>query len=145
MRINTSLTGEKELLSDLKRLGVDTLALKKSAVAAGGNAIKGLALQRAPGPHLDVDVKGTATGARANIGPDKEHWYYSFFETGAVAHAEKPGKGKLMAFEGENGEVFTTHVEHPGMPAQPFLRPAIDEGEDVAVGAVATVLRRAVR
>lgn len=145
MRINTSLTGEKELLADLKRIGVDVLALKKSAAAAGGNAIKGLALRRAPGPHIEVKVRGTTTGARADVGPDKEHWYYSFFETGAVAHSEKPGKGKLMAFEGEEGQVFTTHVDHPGMPAQPFLRPAIDEGEDLAVGAVATVLRRAVK
>lgn len=74
----------------------------RAALAAGGGVIQSAAEQKAPGPHIGVEVmKGAelmkgwrsakAQGIKphalyAAIGPDKEHWYYRFVEYGVKAH-----------------------------------------------------------
>lgn len=87
-----------ERLAKAVREEVVTLAL-----AAGGAVIESAAEQRAPGPHIGVEVmkgselmkgwrSGAAQGIKPNalyvaIGPDKEHWYYRFHEYGVKAHS----------------------------------------------------------
>lgn len=87
-----------ERLAKAVREEVVTLAL-----AAGGGVIQSAAEQKAPGPHIGVEVmKGSelmkgwrsakAQGVKPNalyvaIGPDKEHWYYRFHEYGVKAHS----------------------------------------------------------
>jgi hypothetical protein len=49
-----------------------------------------------------------------------------------------------LVFEGARGLIVIGGVRHPGMPAQPWLRPAFDSRKDAAAQAVGEVLREAV-
>ncbi len=56
------------------------------------------------------------------------------FEHGAEHHPIDPVKGKYLVFEGTNlwaGQiVFTKHVEHPGIKARPFVKPAREKNRE---------------
>lgn len=138
--IRIELDGDKELMAKLSAMGIGAKAILEAAVSAGAELVRDLARERAPGPEIEMEVaRSSATSATAAVGPDKEHWYYRFHETGAGAH---PIKGKpFMVFEGESGTVRTKAVAHPGFGASPFLRPAIDGHEDDAADAMGEVFR----
>jgi HK97 gp10 family phage protein len=77
--------------------------------------------------------------AEVDIGFDEEKWFLRFFEFGASDHEIK---GAPLAFEGESGLVITGSVQHPGMPAKPFMRPAADNKKDEARDAAGDVFRK---
>ncbi|HEY6072454.1 MAG TPA: HK97-gp10 family putative phage morphogenesis protein [Anaerolineales bacterium] len=74
----------------------------KQALLAGGGVIKDAALQKAPGPHIGIEVmpgsqlskKWRSAGSQGikpdglyvAVGPDADHWYYRFPEYGVKAH-----------------------------------------------------------
>lgn len=63
-----------------------------------------------------------AVGTNVQYAPDVEF--------GADPHVITPNQAEALRFEDANGEpVFAARVEHPGTPAQPFLRPALREHE----------------
>lgn len=80
----------------------------EKALYAGGGVIHDAAENKAPGPHIVVEVmtgaelmKGWSSAAAqginakymyAVIGPDKEHWYYRFSEYGTKSHGVKRRK-----------------------------------------------------
>lgn len=113
-----------------------------SAAASGASVTAEKANQRAPGPHIifEPDSEETRPGRAAyNVGPDKEHWYYCFFETGTAPHEIKPrrkGKKLALSWGGNVGGEAYVHVFHPGFPAQPFLRPAITDNTSQIVNAM---------
>lgn len=136
VKVNLKITGERDLKRKLDELGAKARGALLKAAQAGGEVIQADANGSAPGPHVVVG-NGKVEGGRAevSIGPDKEHWYYQFFETGASEHEIKGSrkrKGKAIAFEGDDGLVVTGSVDHPGIEAKPFLRPAIDRRKEQA-------------
>lgn len=140
-KITVRIEGGEELRRKLRELGeaMAGTALRKAG-EAGAKVLQSAANSRAPGPHVETEVVETgADSVTVAIGPDKDHFYYQFFETGAAAHDIK-GR-PLLVFEGREGTVFTPGVKHPGMGARPFLRPAIDEQGDAAAKAAGDVLR----
>jgi hypothetical protein len=85
--IDMTIEGGEELLKEIKRLGIDVEAMLKAAVLRGAEVIADAANERAPGPHNGVEVDKESKGSvTVNIGPDEDHWYYRFFETGAGRH-----------------------------------------------------------
>lgn len=49
--------------------------------------------------------------------------YWVYVEYGTHAHKIKAKQGKVLVFEGHDGElVYTTEVNIPAMPANPFVR-----------------------
>jgi len=65
-----------------------------------------------------VDVGEHIVGTNVEYAPDVEF--------GTRPHVITPDEADALAFKGTGGEmVFTRRVEHPGTPAQPFLRPAV--------------------
>jgi len=61
-------------------------------------------------------------------------WYAHLIEfTGAIAHTIRSRIGKQLKF----GGLFRRSVNHPGMYARPFLRPALDSQAAAAVIAAA--------
>ena len=70
-------------------------------------------------------IEHTRTKIELLIGVPKEYFYVAIFETGAQAHEIKPRKMQALAFE----NVVVGGVNHPGVEARPFLRPAYDENE----------------
>lgn len=143
MTVTVRLEGGEELLRKLNELDLNVKRELRAAGVAGAEEIRALANGMAPGPHVEIDVvRTTGTVVEVAIGPDAEHWYYRFHERGAVAH-EIHG-AELLAFDGASGLVITPRVSHPGMAAQPFLRPAMDENEGPATDAMGARLRAAV-
>lgn len=60
------------------------------------------------------------------VGTDVD--YADDVEFGTAPHVITPTDADALAFEGQDGElIFRQSVDHPGTPAQPFLRPALQE------------------
>lgn len=125
------LDGAEELIARLKELGdIAAGAAVMEAVIEGGKAMKDEIESRAPGPHIVVwpSMGGLKRGyAEVWIGPDKEHWYYRFFETGASPHEIEPFAAEALLLVGGNLREKVLH--HPGMGANPFMRPGFDASE----------------
>jgi hypothetical protein len=51
-------------------------------------------------------------------------------EFGSNPHPIEPKEARFLHFFVDGVEVFTLHVDHPGTPAQPFLRPAFQKSQD---------------
>lgn len=144
MKVTVKLEGADELAARLRKLGADARGDSLRAAALdGARVLRDAANAGAPGPHIEVDaVEVSANRAVVEIGPDEEHWHYKFFETGTQPHSIRPATRKKLKFEVSGEEVFALGVRHPGMAAQPFLRPALDEKKDRATDAAGKTLRR---
>lgn len=139
------IEGMEELLRKLGQLQDDVSAVLDEATLAGAEVVRTYAAQQAPGPHVEKDLAArTRLAAEAHVGPDDAHWYYKFAETGTGPHEIGPDAKQALAFEGNEGRVVTTFVDHPGHPAEPFLRPALDTQKGAATDAVGAVLKRAI-
>ena len=113
------------------RLGRSGLVLK---------IVGGRSLRKRVDPKFAGVVK--SNGKFAAIGPDEKHWYLRFYEFGAKPH-DIAGKGKMLSFQGRDGQVFIASAKQTGgVKMRPFLRPAVDNRGDDAVKAMGTVLKR---
>ena len=122
--ITVSLEGGEDLLKAIRNADMSVRSVLRAATLAGGQVVASAAAGSAPGPEIIAEVlEASAAGVEVGIGPDKEHWFYQFLETGAAAHEIT---GTPLIFEGREGMVKTAKVSHPGMAARPFLRPAHD-------------------
>lgn len=143
--MRVEIEGLDELVRNLEDMGADVRAVLTDAVLAAGQIVADAANPNAPGPNISATVDEEESSDKkvvVNVGPDKEHWYYRFAETGTTAH-EINSTGAL-AFEGQTGPVITKSVSHPGMPARPFLRPALTASKDQAIEEVSRKVREAV-
>lgn len=62
--------------------------------------------------------------------------YAAAVEFGTDPHEITPDDSEVLHFSVDGQEVFTTHVDHPGTPAQPYLQPALDHTR-MQLGAIA--------
>lgn len=139
VKMKVEIVGDEQLKLKLQRLGQRAQGALVKANQAGAEPVKGTANSKAPGPHIHQGpVKVNGGRAESSIGPDKEHWYYTFAEFGATRHEIT---GEPLVFEGRNGLVITRKVDHPGHPADPFLRPAAEQERDAARDAAGKVFR----
>jgi len=100
-------------------------ALEEAALAAAEPIVLS-ANAKAIKPVVETKIiEHTKTKIELLIGVPKEYFYVAIFETGAQAHEIKPRKMQALAFE----NVVVGGVNHPGVEARPFLRPAYDENE----------------
>ncbi len=155
-------------LSDLQKM-LDTLPAKveanimRAALRAGANVIKEEAKLLCPvGPPSSRGAKryklyqgalrdSIRVGARLKNGKvtatikaggrvrGADVWYARLIEfTGSAAHIIRAQKGKALAIGGG----LLASVEHPGMKAQPFMRPAMDTKSDAAIQAVGEYVKK---
>ena len=152
IQVSTTLKGGDELLRKLKGLGVDATKVSDDATREAMGVAHGKIEADAPGPGIVMEPdKSPAPGVAVYVvGPDKDHWYYQFFETGVsafeinmvkrrtkrTATEKKTGKamrgrkvrseGNVLAFEASGGVggavVFAKRVQRGPMAAQPFMR-----------------------
>lgn len=121
------IEGDQALKDKLDQLGKRGRVALLPAARAGAAIIEDAAELLAPGPHIITGNEKTEGGmAEIEIGPDEEHWAYRFIEFGATDHEIK---GNPLVFEGDSGLVITRRVNHPGLTARPFLRPAADRNK----------------
>lgn len=134
--------GVDVLVRQLRRLGVSTQDALEVAALSGGEVIRQAANLLAPDPVIEKEVEEkTKSKAVVAIGLPKDKWYLQFFETGAGQHDIT---GAPLVFEGDEGRVVTGRVDHPGMAATPFLRPAFDTKKGRATDAVGDELKGAI-
>ena len=141
--IKVKLEGEKELLAALAALQMDVQDVLEAAVQAGAEVVKRAANQDAPGPNIEAEtVERKSSHVTVAVGPDKEHWYYRFAESGTEAHEVT---GKPLAFIGDDGNwVFPTRIDHPGTEAEEFLESALERNSGAAEEAMGDEFRKAV-
>lgn len=140
--IKIEIDGGERLLIKLKKMGIASSAVLEAAVRAGARILEQEAEPNAPGPHLEIEtVEKGRDSVTVAVGPDEDHWYYRFFETGTPPHKIA---GSPLVFEAERGKVYAKEVHHPGMAARPFLRPAVDAKKGAAEKAIGARLKAAV-
>jgi hypothetical protein len=137
MKITVKVEGEQELQRKLALLAQKAGQIVDEATRAGADVWQEESNRLAPGPHVaQMTTRTTLTAADVQIGPDKEHWYYIFFETGATAHEITPSVRKAVRFEVGADAVFAMRVRHTGMAAAPFLRPPATNKRDAIIAAM---------
>ncbi len=60
--------------------------------------------------------------------------YGSDVEYGTSPHIIRPKSAKALKFSSKGKTIFSKKINHPGTPAQPFFRPALDQVKTVWVG-----------
>lgn len=130
------LEGGEELVRKLLNVGAAVVKVTFEAAMDGAEVIEARADDLAPGPNIETEYRKSEPGrADVAIGYPKDKFYYMFFELGTTAHeiTEKVREAlKLYPL----GEVYAERASVSGIPAQPFLRPAVDEKGDEARDAV---------
>ncbi len=137
------LENADELRAKFDELGSRVRASVVTAVHAGAEVVAEAADLDAPA-DAQLEIKTLEKRGQSvllGVGLDRNHWYYKFFETGATAHEIKAHDAAAMVFAGRDGLVVTGGVQHPGMAARPFLRPALDGRRDEVVAMIGDVLR----
>ena len=151
IQIVSKIEGGEQLLKELAELGGNVRSSARAAVRAGARVIQAQAEGNAQGigsgagKHTAIKVSQRVKGTiEAMIGPSKRKWFYRYFETGVTAHEIT---GAPLVFEGDEGDeglIITGGVHHPGMAANPWLRPAFDVKQEAAAAAVGESLREAI-
>lgn len=140
-RIKMELVGLDKTIKELARRGQLVEAVLDAAAQAGAQIVQAAANQDAPTPAVETEpnAQKSKTAYRVvDIGPKKEKWFYQFFETGAQPH-EISGP---LVFKDETGRwILIGGASHPGIPARPFLRPAMDSQKDAATNKVGSVIK----
>lgn len=138
-KLHIKIEGLDELYRNLEATKDEVAAAKQKALEAGAKIVAVAADQKAPrSGHIANQVNEN----EAVIGFSKDKWYWRFFELGATAHEIR---GNPLVFEGDAGLVFTNRVNHPGMAARPFLRPALETQKDLVIQIMSAVIREALK
>ncbi|MEM4234910.1 MAG: HK97 gp10 family phage protein [Candidatus Methanomethylicaceae archaeon] len=138
LKLRFQVQGLDELYKNLEMTKDELLARKKSALEAGAKVVAQEADRLAP---YSGRIKTQVDAEEAVIGFDKEKWYWRFFELGAQPHEIR---GDPLVFEGDTGLVVTNLVNHPGMAARPFLRPALETQKNFVILVMSEIIREAV-
>ena len=165
------IEGGKELLNQMRLLGEDAKGILPKAGQAGGASIARFARSGAPGPGIVVERARPFTDevVTFEVGPDKDHWYYRFFEFGvqpfeidmigrrssrsAVNRKKSAERGVTVRTRGRKirsehralkwgGNIIKSVVQRGAFAAKPFLRRAVRDNNDAIAAAVGDVLRR---
>ena len=123
--IKAQVKGMPELKMAIRALQAECKSALKEAILAGAQPIHDEAELIAPrsdnptevghlADHIEIEVaKSTPSTCLVRIGPDEDHWYGRFSETGTVK-----------------------------MAARPYLRPALDTKQKEAIREFAAVMKR---
>jgi HK97 gp10 family phage protein len=120
-----------ELADDLESMADGVQDALDRAVQKTALQVERSAKQKAPVDTgtLRASIQIAPDGVAAYlVGTSVE--YAPDVEFGTQPHVITPTDAEALRFEGSGGDiVYAQSVDHPGTPAQPFLRPAIREHE----------------
>lgn len=131
MAAEFKIEGLKELEKKLAQLPVKIeKRVLRGMVRAGGQVVRKAAIQNLPeATTKDIILRRSRTKSTrgkevVDVGLSNDRWYLKFKETGTAPHTIQTDRKKVLS----SGEVvFGVIIDHPGQPATPFLRPALDE------------------
>lgn len=131
-----------ELAGDLTSMADEVREALDSAVQKTAFQVERSAKQNAPVDTgtLRASLRTVQTGtAEYAVGTNVE--YAPAVEYGTDPHVITPD-GDFLYFEGRGGHLIRKRsVNHPGTPAQPFLRPALNEHESDLEANIAAAIR----
>ena len=140
--------GGEELLKQMQALKVNVRKSMTGATRAGMKVVQVDAEQRAKSLSTRggkatrlVMSSQKPLHATADVGPSRRKWVLLFFEQGVTRHEIV---GNPLVFEGERCLVVLGSVDHPGMAATPWLRPALEAKSDEAIRVFGEKLRAAI-
>jgi HK97 gp10 family phage protein len=120
-----------ELADDLESMADEVQEAIDGAVEKTALQVERSAKQKAPVDtgNLRASIQTVPDGlAQRLVGTNVE--YAPDVEFGTQPHVITPTDAEALRFEGSDGDiVYAKSVDHPGTPAQPFLRPALREHE----------------
>ncbi len=88
----------------------------------------------------------TSKRPRLIVGNHKDAFFLAFREEGTAPHriAPRPRGGARALADRDTGQFFGSEVMHPGEPARPWLRTAIDANINTAINAIGKALGRSI-
>lgn len=135
-----AVLGVDDAVATLAQLGVDISKALEAVTHAGAAVLQDGIEQHAPTTFDTARKTESKTPRRVRVvtGPIEDHWYVRFFEFGATPHTIT-AKGAQAITLDEN--LFRRSANHPGMAAQPFMRPAYDGNRQNAEQTIAARVR----
>lgn len=131
-----------ELADDLESMADEVQEAIDGAVEKTALQVERSAKQKAPVDtgNLRASIQTVPDGlAQRLVGTNVE--YAPDVEFGTQPHVIEADDAEALRFEGSDGDiVYTKSVNHPGTPAQPFLRPAIREHESDLVANISEAI-----
>jgi HK97 gp10 family phage protein len=130
-RVRMEMEGVDKLVDQFNALTrtIETVVLE--AAIAGAEVIAQRANQnlgRGDAIQTRVDTgQTTKDQAFVWIGLIDEKWFYRFIEYGTSAHEVSPKTAQALRFFMANDDIYSMENVVSGIPANPFLRPAIDQ------------------
>ena len=122
-------TGVDEAIRELKRMGADISKKAPAAAVAGGKAAIAEMQKRAP--VRTGGLKGHI-GMKGPFHTTADGYYVDVFPTGKKKNGKKTERYETVGYVLEYGR--------SNMEARPWMRPAMEEGEDAIASAMADVL-----
>lgn len=151
--MSIELVGKKQIAKKLKALsGKAAGSIARRSGSAGARVIRNEARRQVPEDSgnlkkaINVRVKQfrNKSGFHFYIAVDRggkakyDGWYAHFIEYGVQPHEIKPSKKAIKL--NVSGDVLRAYANHPGIPAQPFMRPAFDSKRNEAVKVIGSKL-----
>lgn len=143
---NEVIVGGRELSDELQQFSVKLEKnIMRGALRAGAVAIRDEVRARAPVASGDLRksirttsrVKKGQVSASVKVG-NAVAWYAHLVEFGTRPHVIRSKPGRAMRF----GGTVTAQVNHPGIAARPFIRPAADQATPKAITEVTKYIRQ---
>jgi hypothetical protein len=144
MKFSMTVEGEKVVLGQLRTLDLATQTEARKSIRKSGNRLQRKMRSRMPAKtgkaRKSVKARYFDQGMRALVGST---WYVArFLEHGTKPHKIKTKRAK--ALETDLG-MFANNVDHPGIPARPWLAPSWAEEKPRYVKEMKDALNRASR
>ena len=126
----------KDLVKDLSTISqMSTEQITENVLSDIGRSIAELARQKAPRDTgaLASSIGYEVVGDRLTIEVKVPYGMYQEFGTGSrgefsgSSYEIRPKNAKYLKFQAGGRTIYTKKVTHPGVKAQPFLRPAVTE------------------
>ncbi len=144
-KVKTSavIKGEAELMGRLNAMSANIKKdISHDALLEGAKIVQQAQEAKAPGQvaqHIEIEID-TSTGVpKATIGPHKDYWQGVFVEFGVRPHTISAKNKTVLS---DRAQVFGKEVDHPGLTAEPFVRPSLDEHEDEVKRKIGEVIAR---
>ena len=133
--VQIELQGMKQLVATREQIGADVESVVEQIALAAAEPVARAIEAKAPGDIGQSIVTATTEKSKRRVtvavGPDKKKWIAKFLEFGTSPHQITASQQKALKLY-PLGDVFRKSVNHPGMAAQPFMRPAFDETQGEA-------------
>lgn len=143
MTMNVQIDGLNELLSDVKKAGIEAKPLVHAALQNSVTIVQRNVRQRAPHRTgaLQRSVLTSVSYPSASVEVNEK--YGVMVEGGTKAHIIKPKNKKALFWKGALNPYRV--VKHPGTKARPFFKPGVEASENSILEQFAKVTERLVK